>query len=252
MADVLEEIYAALNSNELKHHGVKGMKWGVRRDRSSGSSRPSNPSASRPTKVPNTFKNKPQNRRMSDAELRNRINRLNLEKQYADLTRPPERGKSFVRKALEEAGQRAMKNLANKAADAAVQTVLNVAADKATGGTKTFLEAMAAANGSKKGKNKNEDSKKESEGESESNSGTKRNSDSSPRSDSKAKPQAKSQRPSGSKKSDWTRPKRTRPAENIVQDLYQVFENRGAPAPNFNIPFNQISSSPRLLELTRG
>lgn len=56
----------------LEHYGTKGMKWGVRKDRggSSGSKTSSRPAS-----------------KMSDSELKKRVNRLNLEKQYSDLRR---------------------------------------------------------------------------------------------------------------------------------------------------------------------
>ncbi len=47
---------------ELKHHGVKGMKWGVRRK-----------------------KKRKSTRHMSDEELQRKIKRMSLEKQYRDL-----------------------------------------------------------------------------------------------------------------------------------------------------------------------
>lgn len=61
----------------LYHYGVKGMKWGVRKDKTSNS----------------TAKPKKKSRRqiaseMSDDELNRRISRLNREKQYLDLTAP--------------------------------------------------------------------------------------------------------------------------------------------------------------------
>ena len=87
-------------SKELYHWGIKGMHWGVRRyqnkdgsltpagrkryseddnnNRSSDSTNESSSSARRSVSD------------MSDAELRERINRLNMEKQYKDLTTPNE------------------------------------------------------------------------------------------------------------------------------------------------------------------
>lgn len=57
--------------NFLEHFGVKGMKWGIRKDKTSsgGKSKP----ASKTVKS------------LSDEELRTRVKRLNLEKQYVDL-----------------------------------------------------------------------------------------------------------------------------------------------------------------------
>lgn len=53
----------------LEHYGVKGMKWGVRRKRSS----------ERVTAADRA-------RKMSDDELRSAVNRLQMEKQYRDLS----------------------------------------------------------------------------------------------------------------------------------------------------------------------
>ena len=67
----------------LQHYGVLGMKWGHRKARSTSSS----------NKKPKTTKNtttskpkpKPTQRELSDEELRAVINRMRLEREYADL-----------------------------------------------------------------------------------------------------------------------------------------------------------------------
>lgn len=70
----------------LQHYGVLGMKWGKRKARSNVSSnkKPKN------TKNTTTSKPKPKpmptQRRLSDAELRAAVNRMRLEREYADLT----------------------------------------------------------------------------------------------------------------------------------------------------------------------
>jgi hypothetical protein len=74
----------------LKHHGVKGMRWGVRRKRT--------PSADASTiavlKKKKVFE-------LSDAELKKINNRLNLEKQYRQLNPT---AKDKVRKSVKSVG----------------------------------------------------------------------------------------------------------------------------------------------------
>ena len=99
-----------MNNNELFHYGVKGMKWGVHRthaevrsdtikrqtkkiglagDISRNTSSAFNTAsdlagrASRSGKPSKRIKNELS--KMSDQELRNRLNRINMEQQYASL-----------------------------------------------------------------------------------------------------------------------------------------------------------------------
>lgn len=102
-------------SDTIYHFGVKGMKWGRRRyQNKDGSLTPagkarysesSESSSSKKTSISD----------LSDTELRTRINRLNLEKQYKQLlsegassnTKQVKEGKSFV----DEISNRAVRNV---------------------------------------------------------------------------------------------------------------------------------------------
>lgn len=72
-----------MESTELKHYGVKGMRWGVRRKRVHHEDY-------------QKAHNKKSIREMSDKELRERNNRLQMEQQYAQLTKKKNRGKQVV------------------------------------------------------------------------------------------------------------------------------------------------------------
>lgn len=77
-------------SDELYHHGILGMKWGVHRSRSSTgeSSSGSRRYKKAPVEINEDYErahSKKSVKSMSNAELKQRIQRLNDEKQYAQL-----------------------------------------------------------------------------------------------------------------------------------------------------------------------
>ena len=76
--------------NELYHFGVKGMKWGVRKDRKRSDSKDYTESRDLLKKSPN---------KLSNAELRKINERLNLEQQYSNLTTSQkQKGNRFIDK----------------------------------------------------------------------------------------------------------------------------------------------------------
>lgn len=86
--------------NELYHYGVLGMKWGVRRNRSKllGSKKKGKSASDSDSQKQSISK-------MTDDELRSRISRLRMEKDYRELTvtksqKRAEKGKKFVEDVL--------------------------------------------------------------------------------------------------------------------------------------------------------
>lgn len=96
-----------MEKNELVHHGIKGMKWGVRRTeaqlaRTRGITKSDEKSSSTSTKKIESTKRKKMSE-MSDEELRRVINRLQLEQQYRNLN--PEKvsiGEKFANKVIKD------------------------------------------------------------------------------------------------------------------------------------------------------
>ena len=116
----------------LKHVGVKGMKWGVRRPvgkdgrvvrtgvapgtkttpaKKSSAPAKKTATAKKPASSSTTSKPKP----LTDEQLRQRVQRMQLEAQYAQLSQqlnPPQ--KSFLREYLAEPARNAAKEVAKE------------------------------------------------------------------------------------------------------------------------------------------
>lgn len=119
-----------MNQSELYHYGVLGMKWGVRkksapRKNSSKISSSNIQSVDKPSKKKAIAKGH-NIKEWSDDELRAKINRLELEKKYKDLSSAENRkqtskGKAFVMEVLEKSG----KNIASQTMTYAMGTMVN-------------------------------------------------------------------------------------------------------------------------------
>lgn len=116
-----------MNEEYLEHHGIKGMKWGVRRSEaqlakvrghSSKSSDDKNEISARKVAVKNR-------RTMSDADLKERINRLKLEKEFKNLTEADVApGRKYVSEIFSESGKKVLTMATAGAMAYAVKTAM--------------------------------------------------------------------------------------------------------------------------------
>lgn len=100
----------------LEHHGIKGMKWGIRRtpeqlgnvkntvDGIANITKEANKINSSVAGIRSTTKKKDLSK-MTDQELRDRVNRMNLEQQFSQLSSNQiSKGQSYVKNILDVAG----------------------------------------------------------------------------------------------------------------------------------------------------
>lgn len=97
-----------MESNSLSHYGIRGMRWGVRRYQNSDGTYTS---IGKKRKYQETAHedyinahSKKSVKSMSNAELKARNNRLQMEQQYANLTRKTSSGKKAVQMFIKGAG----------------------------------------------------------------------------------------------------------------------------------------------------
>lgn len=139
--------------NEIKHHGIKGQKWGVRRYRNrdgtltpAGRKRYSD-SAPAHEHHKRVYDGK-KARELSDQELRDRLNRLNMEKQYSLLTASETNaGKKFAKDVMYNANKQVATELSKKYIAMGATFIIGLAAknEKVQETTKKAASAISKA-----------------------------------------------------------------------------------------------------------
>lgn len=124
----------------LKHYGVKGMKWGKRKDRGpvsvttstspgrkvkakGGTGQPASEDAIRTAATKQRAK-KSTTDSLSTKELQELVTRMNLEQQYARLSGPSNPAKKFVVDTLSNVGKQQLTRIANEQASKQVSDLL--------------------------------------------------------------------------------------------------------------------------------
>lgn len=105
---------AATIDGVLAHHGIKGMKWGIRRERGPGGTVSSNPSAKKGGVS-----------HLSDTELRELVGRMQLEKTFHSLSSEDQsKADGFVKGLLKDIGKSQVRRVAKGAADIAIEQAI--------------------------------------------------------------------------------------------------------------------------------
>lgn len=115
-------------SEELAHFGIKGMKWGVRKNRSAsgGESSKSQSFLSKDEPTTSEWHRSRRFDHLSNKDLKARINRLEMEKKYRDLTMTKsERRRKAIKKAIGDILANTVKKQAQLVVDKQVSALMN-------------------------------------------------------------------------------------------------------------------------------
>lgn len=115
-----------MNNELMYHHGIKGMKWGVRRNPDQLARARGNTKSSADSEEKSNRKTIVKNRRtLSDADLKKRIERLKMEKEFKNLTEEDiAPGKKFVSNVMSSAGAKVLTIAAAGAMSYAVKAAM--------------------------------------------------------------------------------------------------------------------------------
>ena len=128
-----------MRANEIFHYGILGMKWGVRRTpaqlaRARGESPKKTNSGSNASQKTSKSSSKKSVSEMSDSELRERLNRINMEEQYnAAMARRNPAKYQRARKIVEDLAEQTVRRVADRAITKAIDRMFgNTNTDKIT------------------------------------------------------------------------------------------------------------------------
>lgn len=133
--EVVEHLLDETGDDSLEHYGVLGMKWGVRKDRSSKSSGTKKKSSrseakAKKKKAAAVKKAASDPKNMSNEELRRQNERMRLEQEFKRLKKEARPSAGPVVDYLSEMGNRQIKRVANQAIDYGVDALLESAGFK--------------------------------------------------------------------------------------------------------------------------
>lgn len=100
-------IQKVVTQRDLRHYGVKGMRWGVRRSKAQLEADGPGENSAAPSKASGSNPNPKAIKDLDNKELQELVNRLNLEKQYRQLTEKPKKptAKDFIKDLLLDIGK---------------------------------------------------------------------------------------------------------------------------------------------------